>query len=160
MCGIIIAGFPGTGRTYVTENLQSDLGITCCDLNSATFKWLKPGLRNPEFPNNYITRIKESMNEYDVVFINTTREVRDKLYKNDLKAYIVFPFKSSKDEYMQRYINRGDENIPGYIELMDSKFNGAIEELTEDKRFDHIRFINSCDTMVDAIESLKCKGKI
>ena len=56
----VISGFPGIGKSYLFNNGKNILII---DSDSSNFSWLEPGVRNPEFPHNYMKHIKIRLNQ-------------------------------------------------------------------------------------------------
>ena len=67
----IIAAFPGTGKSYYhKENPETTL-----DSDSSRFSWVKDSEgnntkeRNPDFPENYISHIKENIGKYEFIFV-------------------------------------------------------------------------------------------
>lgn len=114
----IISAFPGTGKTYY-HNKYKD---TTLDSDSSNFSWVKDENgnntkeRNPEFPQNYINHIKENIGKYEYIFVSSHKEVRDALLDNCLFFYLVYPEENRKDEFIQRYKKRGnDENFINLI---------------------------------------------
>ena len=105
----IISAFPGVGKTYYHER-NKEISI---DSDSSHFSWVKDGdgnntkERNPEFPNNYISHIKENIGNYKYIFVSSHEEVRNALKENGIKYYMIYPAKSKKQEFVERYIQRG-----------------------------------------------------
>jgi hypothetical protein len=115
----IISAFPGVGKTYY-HNKHKD---TTLDSDSSNFSWIKDEngnntkVRNPEFPQNYINHIKENIGKYEYIFVSSHKEVRDALLDNCLFFYLVYPDSLRKDEFIERYRKRGnDENFINLIE--------------------------------------------
>lgn len=124
----IISGFPGVGKTYY-HNKHKD---TTLDSDSSNFSWIKDEngnntkVRNPEFPQNYINHIKENIGKYEYIFVSSHKEVRDALLDNCLFFYLVYPDSTRKDEFFQRYKNRGnDEN---FIKLVSDNWDSWPKE--------------------------------
>jgi len=49
----VISAFPGTGKTYFHRNAE----LKVYDSDSSKYSWIKEGLKDPNFPNNYILTI-------------------------------------------------------------------------------------------------------
>lgn len=120
----VIVGFPGVGKSVLSENAQT---LNVSDSDSSLFSWIEPGVRHPEFPDNYIAHIKEMMKTKDYVFVSSHNVVREALNKEQIPYTIVYPDKSLKEEYLERYRNRG--SFKAFINLMEYNFEGFIDEL-------------------------------
>jgi len=85
----IVAAFPGTGKSSYNRLYPEKI----LDLDSKKYQWLDPVTRevNPDFPNNYISIIKESIGKYEVILVSTQKRVRDALIDNCLFFYLVYP---------------------------------------------------------------------
>lgn len=123
---LLISAFPGTGKSYFFKNSKKKV----LDSDSSTFD-------KSEFPDNYIKHIKENIGEADVIMISSHKEVRDALVKNDMKFILVYPERELKDEYIERYKERG--NDPKFIELLDKNWDSWITELENQKGCFHTR---------------------
>lgn len=125
----IISAFPGTGKSYY-HNKYPD---TTLDSDSSNFSWIKDENgnntkeRNPEFPQNYINHIKENIGKYKYIFVSSHKEVRDALLDNCIFFYIVYPSDSRKEEFIQRYRDRG--NAEGFIKLVDENWEDWMREI-------------------------------
>lgn len=132
----IISAFPGMGKTYLHEQNPS----TTLDSDSSNFSWIeKDGNkeRNPDFPNNYIEHIKENIGKYDFIFISSHKEVRDALIDNCLMFYMIFPDPSRKDEFIERYRKRGNDD--SFIELVENHWNDWVNAMPS--KDDNVPFI-------------------
>lgn len=114
----IISAFPGTGKSFY-HKWNSD---KCLDSDSSEFSWIKDENgnntkeRNPEFPANYIERIKENIGKVDIIFVSSHDVVRRALEEANIKYVLVYPEISAKEEYIRRYKERGNnENFISFI---------------------------------------------
>lgn len=140
---IIIAGFPGTGKTIATGHLRAK-GFSVSDSDSSQFSWIDVQVgstdgenigftreRNPNFVEDYLSHINQRIDEgFDVIFISTHEETLHELRKNqDLVGmfYIVTPSKGSRDEYLLRYMKRGSN--ANFIELMMKNFDKFVDSI-------------------------------
>lgn len=125
----IISAFPGCGKTYCTQKYNNKTGsIKISDSDSSMFSWIldehgkSTGVRNPDFPENYISHIKKLVEDrYDIIFVSTHQEVRDALEKANLKYILVYPEIESKEIFLDYYKRRNSPEQ--FIELMNSKWD-------------------------------------
>lgn len=129
----IISAFPGCGKTtffnMMNEKYDGDNTI-CIDSDSSEFSWIiKDGdkVRNDEFPNNYINHIRKNIGKYKYIFISTHDVVREALMENEIKFHIVYPDLSMKEEYLDRYDKRGNDE--GFIKLLNENWEEWIEAI-------------------------------
>jgi hypothetical protein len=129
----IISAFPGVGKTYYHER-NKEISI---DSDSSHFSWVKDGdgnntkERNPEFPNNYISHIKENIGNYKYIFVSSHEEVRNALKENGIKYYMIYPAKSKKQEFVERYIQRGSPEE--FVNLIKENWNSWIGKIEGEK---------------------------
>jgi len=137
--GIVIAGYAGIGKTTLAKKY-----INVIDLESSNFKYIydKEEIQTPEkmkgllnrkqnqkWPNNYYSKIKNSILEYDFVCIQGTPMHIDYLDNENIELLIVYPDEKSLKLYKDRFIKRGN-NIE-YINKVTNKYD---EELRGFKR--------------------------
>lgn len=119
----VIAGFPGTGKTWVFENRApyiKDLVI----LDSDSSKFPKEG-----FPANYIEHIKENLGKADIIFVSTHEAVRKALIEEGISHIVIYPVRGTKSAYMERYKDR--KSPDAFIKLMDEKWDDFITSIEE-----------------------------
>jgi hypothetical protein len=114
---IVISAFPGCGKSHLFRN-KGDKQIL--DSDSSKFDKSK-------FPQNYIDHIKSNIGTADMILVSSHKEVRDALVDNGIDFTLVYPNKDIKDEYIQRYIDRGNEDK--FVELLKNNWNIWIPEL-------------------------------
>ena len=125
----IIAAFPGCGKSQCAKN-HPELKIL--DSDSSKFSWININLekkRNFDFPNNYIKHIKNCIGKYDIIFVSTHKVVREALEKENIPYILVCPKLSDKQEYLERYKNRGDSD--SFIKTMDEPWEEWLNEIHE-----------------------------
>lgn len=141
---IIIAGFPGVGKTTAAKTLN---GIVL-DLDSSKFHWTtdtdnktssEEKSKNkvqcdPEWPGNYVNLIKmiynetEGISDYkDLIYIciSTHSEVLERLRQDKIPFVIVRP--ETKEIMIDRYKNRG--NSEAFIEKIDKNWSEWMDNL-------------------------------
>lgn len=124
----IVSGFPGIGKTTF---FNADSRFTVIDSDSSQFSWIEPGVRHPEFPNNYIEHIKECIGKYDFVLVSSHKVVRDALKEHGLMYEIFYPSVEDKEIYIERYRNRGNDEK--FIELVNNNWEAWIAEIDADE---------------------------
>lgn len=124
----IISAFPGCGKSYYSNTSNKLEGLKVSDSDSSMFSWVldeegkSTGVRNPEFPANYMAHIKQLIDdEYDIIFVSTHQEVRDALTEAGLKYILVYPLVDAKETFMGYYKQR--KSPDKFIELMDNKWD-------------------------------------
>lgn len=133
MSAMIISAFPGCGKSYCTANTE---GLKILDSDSSKFSWIyKDGVktdeRNPEFPANYIAHIKENIKTADVIFVSSHENVRQALKEANITYISVFPALDAKEEFMERFKNRGDNEA--FLNLLDTNWEKWIDQLVDDE---------------------------
>lgn len=130
----IISGFPAVGKSQFVKDNQNLLVL---DSDSSQFSWIKDSEgnntkeRNPEFPQCYIDHIKENIGQVDIILVSSHDVVRKALKDNNIEYYLVYPSKTLKEEYIERYIKRG--NNEGFIKLVEANWDTWIEEIESEK---------------------------
>ena len=119
----IISAFPGVGKSYFYQNTN----MKVLDSDSSKYSW-KNGLRNPDFPNNYMIHIKENLS-VDIILVSSHEVVRNALINEGLEYTLVFPQKELKEEYINRFKKRGSPE--SFIDLLSKNWNNWISELEE-----------------------------
>mgnify|MGYP004542774029 CR=1 FL=1 len=136
----VISAYPACGKSYFKENVQdffeSEEDITVLDSDSSQFSWIyengeKTDKRNPDFPKNYIKHIKDNIGKVDIIFVSSHSIVRRELAKNNIKFTLVVPKKNCLNEWMIRYINRGDSNE--FIDNQIDNWDKWLNEITQEK---------------------------
>ena len=143
--GLIISGFAGIGKTTLAQNYPSVI-----DLESSDFKWIysdeategmdkeqRKGTtqrtQNPLWPLNYVKEIITQSQTHDIVLISQDKDMRDCLRENDCEYYACFPTKECKEDFIHRYIARG--NPQAFISLVTINFDNWVDALeSEDKK--------------------------
>jgi len=131
----VISAFPACGKTYFYKNKQDDFeGIL--DSDSSDFSWVKDEdgknteERNPDFPNNYIQHIKENIGKVEIIFVSSHKVVRDALKENDIDYNLIYPRKDQKEDWMRRFINRG--NNENFVNFISKNWDSFIDDMDED----------------------------
>lgn len=144
----VIAGFPGIGKSYYKKKMKDS---NVLDSDSSKFSWDKKdkSKRNPDFPKNYIEHIKSNIGKVDVILVSTHDEVREELEKNDIKYTLVYPDASLKDEYVERYKDRGSDDK--FIKFISDGWDKMIKNL-ESEKFPKHKKLKKGEFLADIIE--------
>lgn len=134
---LVIAAFPGCGKTFCTNDKVIQEKYTMLDSDSSHFSWIKDENgqntkeRNPDFPNNYIQHIKDNIGKVDIIFVSTHAQVRKALRENAIPYYLVYPVDDegqvNKCMFVQRYRKRGSG--PDFCQLMADNWSTFIGEM-------------------------------
>lgn len=156
----IISAFPGVGKSFYHNNHKE----TTLDSDSSNFSWIKDENgnntkeRNPEFPQNYINHIKENIGKYEIIFVSSHEVVRKALLDNCLYFYLVYPDSSRKDEFIERYKNRG--NNEEFIKLVTDNWDEWMSDFYWSQQGEGTGFQGltaydgwNMDTVLDSLES-------
>lgn len=133
--GTIICAFPGTGKTKA-EIIANNYGrYDILDAESSKFRWTEntsgQRVQNPEFPNNYVDFIEhEAGIEKGIILTATHKQVRDNMKSRGLSYIIVVPEKNLKDEYLSRYLSRG--NDISFIKQLYDHWDAWLDEMEID----------------------------
>lgn len=133
---LAISAFPGCGKTYVKEHNDD---LTILDSDSSNYSWIyKDGVkteeRDPNFPANYMNHIKEELasKEYDFIFVSSHETVRKALKENDIPYISVIPDVSAKEEWLQRFKERGDSDA--FIKTISDNWDQWIADMNDKEK--------------------------
>lgn len=123
----VYSAFPGTGKSTYSEIS----GLNVIDLDSSDFD-------KENFPENYIQHIKEKIEdpEVDFILVSSHKTLRDALDYHEIPFVLVYPERSIKEEYINRFKLRG--NPESFIKLLDEYWDGWIDEMSSQKNCEKI----------------------
>lgn len=117
----MISGFPGVGKSTLSHPEYKDLDSSLFDRQS--------------FPTNYIQAIHDQLFTLDDMYVGIschvdllrklTEYADNEWYGADL--VIVYPKYELKEEYLQRYRDRGSPE--GFVKLMDEKWDAFSQDI-------------------------------
>ena len=116
---LVISAFPGCGKSHMYRNNEDKLIL---DSDSSKFD-------KSDFPRNYIEHIQSNIGKADIIMVSSHKEVRDALVENEIDFTLVYPKRDIKEEYIQRYKNRGNDS--NFIKLLESKWDDWMDELEQ-----------------------------
>jgi hypothetical protein len=115
---ILISGFPGIGKSFVFDN--SSLNIS--DSDSSKFP-------KENFPSNYMEHIKSIIDDKDIILISSHDIVRQALVDNGLPFILVYPDRSLKQEYIERFEKRGSP--AEFISFLEKNWDMFIDQMEQ-----------------------------
>lgn len=126
----IICGFSGIGKSTIKQNSKRIL-----DFESSNYSHFpRCGVRNTDFPKNYIDKLIELMNNdvADYYLLSCHEEVRNELKARGLKYVIVMPYrdKEFKNEYRKRWLKQGSD--VDFITKMNNCWDNMIDSCVND----------------------------
>jgi len=147
----LISGFPGIGKSHFFRVMQKDGSKKVLDSDSTNFSWIEKGVRNPDFPNNYINHIKNNMDKADIILISSHDVVRNALVQNKIPFILVYPDRNIKEEYIARYRQRGSDEK--FVKLLEDNWDKFIDDCEKQKGCKHV-IIHSGEYLSDKIDEL------
>jgi hypothetical protein len=124
---LVVSAFPGCGKSHLFRN-KGEKKIL--DSDSSTFD-------KSQFPQNYIEHIKSNIGKVDIILVSSHKEVRDALVSESINFTLVYPSKDIKDEYIQRYIDRGNDGK--FVELLKQNWDNWTDELENQEGCEKIK---------------------
>lgn len=122
---LIISAFCGTGKTYLCENSNKKIVEFEC------WKYDKDC-----FPDNYVSDIQSKIGQVDIIFISTNPLALNILNKLGIKIILIYPQLELKNEYIERYKNRG--SATDFILTLSKYWDSWLEEIKENKYCKHV----------------------
>ena len=128
---MILSGWPGIGKSHFKKNSK----FVVHDSDSTQFSKLENGEPNPNFVDEYITHIsKLAETEPDsIILVSTHQMVLEKLAQSGLMYYVIIPKPELKDEYIQRYIERGSPQP--MIDLISNNWTPWLEHIKANHKY-------------------------
>lgn len=121
---IVVSGFPGVGKSHLFRECE---GKVVLDSDSSKFSWVSEGVRHPDFPQNYVEHIKANVGQSHLILVSSHKVVRDALREAGIAYVLVYPDKGLKDEYVQRYRDRG--SAESFVQMIESNWDSFHADL-------------------------------
>ena len=110
--GLIISGFPGIGKTTAERVCRESIDCESTPFHYAFDPNSQFGVEkeNSNWVTEYVDFIENSAKDgkYNFIFISSHLKVREELDMRMIPYIVVVPRKELKDEYLTRYVKRGD----------------------------------------------------
>ena len=114
------------------------------DSDSSTFD-------KSNFPENYINHIKSNIGNVDIILVSSHKEVRDALQNQKINFTLVYPSRDIKDEYIQRYVDRGNDDK--FVDLLKNNWETWMTELENQSGCNKVE-LNKGEYLSDIITQL------
>ena len=152
MSAIIVSAFPGMGKSYAYNLLKNDIKV----LDSDSSKFDKDN-----FPWNYIEHIKDNIDNCDIIFVSSHKEVRDALNNEGIDFDLFYPAKERRNEFLQNYVSRHSPR--NLIMKIDNNWNKWIDEIeNENNEHCHLHclkhkgeFVGNNNMILQYVEQVK-----
>ena len=145
MAALVIAGFPGVGKTHLSQSLGPQVKVL--DLDSAPFS------KSAEWPQNYVQLIKSELRKNDIIFVSTHEETRTGLRESGISFTLVYPRRQLREEYIGRYRSRGSPEA--LCNFINKNWDSLISSCTAENRCPKI-MLEKGEFISDVAESLGC----
>ena len=129
--GKVYCAFSGTGKSFLSVKSNGLI----VDADASNFSEI-------DFLDRYVAYIKRKVNEGTTVLISTGKigynhyELSGALLSAGIECSLVYPDISLKDEYVQRFKDRG--NTEDFIEAISDNWDVWIRELMDNDKHEHI----------------------
>ena len=153
---VVVAGFPGIGKTYCTNNSFLKGKYKMIDSDSSLFSHIEKNRTkkvHPEWPDNYIDYIKSTFGKYNFVFVSTHQIVRDTLREERIPYILVYPkqTETNKIEYIAKYIKR--DSPKKFVEFMTDNWENFLGDIFIDSWPAHYE-LEEGETLFDVIDDI------
>lgn len=155
---LVVAAFPGSGKSYYSEELDqsgSSVSVEVSDLllKYYSFNTERVNLEISEIYQKYSLFIDEKINDgYSIIFIPAFYDdVLELMRFEKYRIVLVYPKQDLLNEYLTRYKSRGSDGI--YIEKISREWNDSLDKLKSIAGCRHIE-LNSMQYISDIIKDL------
>jgi hypothetical protein len=165
---MIIAAYAGCGKT----SFATMVGNAAIDLHCVSFKYYLDENNNrgeagkadpdnemrPDWPYNYVSAIKDVMDKYEYVLIPSDFRVLALMTAEGIPYILVYPHRDCREEYLERYIDRGNKD--NFLSIFYENWDWFIDHLEADKYGKHI-VLQSHQFLSDVTDNIKFwKGSV
>lgn len=152
---MIIAAYPGVGKTWLAQNRANVI-----DLDSSSFKL--NGQRFPAWEKVYVQVACSLNTESNIVCVSTHSEVLDELAKCKEQIFLCYPELSLKDAWIERldmrYQKSKSDKDRLALKRVTNNFETDIQELKHRSGFLHLTILDKDTYLGNLIQERKvCK---
>lgn len=157
--GIILSSFRGCGREFL-KNTHGDkvkiydaiADIPATDLEEKT---------NQDLLDEYYNRVMDNVDNYDIVFIDSSNGIRDTFNEHGIDYDVFYPSKERRGEFIENQVRKRVK--PEIIRSLDKNFEKWVQEIDDDESpncYKHKlsrmgEFIGNCPIIMQYIDSLR-----
>jgi len=131
--GVIVSGFPGVGKTFITQNHDTELKILDAEKECIDF------FNSKNFNNEYISFLLKSIYDFDIIFIPYFQTLIESLLLHDVNCIIIYPCETLKTDYIKRFKKRGD--CQEFLELVNQNWEIRQYEVNELSKNKQLKFL-------------------
>ncbi len=132
----IIAAFPGVGKSYFAATSDNNMAIDL-DSNDYTLGYKDDGTTNNlNFPDNYVTAVKEHIGRAGILLVACQPEVITALHNEKITFTLIYPERSLRTEYLNRFRQRGDSSA--FTNMLSAKWDLFLDFLEKQQGCGHI----------------------
>ena len=132
---IIVCGFPGVGKSSAAQRCRD-----VADIESTEFHWPTDWENinepekmrveeNPNWVSDYVNHIADMASQYGYSYclVSCHDKVREEMDVRGIPYIVVVPNKDLKDEYLARYLKRGDSF--SFINQINTNWDDWLDEI-------------------------------
>lgn len=136
---LVISAFPACGKSDAITCISADAyasTIEVLDSDSGRFSWIldkngyNTGVRNTDFPANYIAHIKKNLDDVDIIFVSSDLIVRQALTDAGIDYITVYPEENLRDEWIERLKNQ--LYTKSFIESISDNWDKLMREINDE----------------------------
>lgn len=158
---VVIAGFPGVGKTYAAQHAE-EWGMKIVEIDASTFLWSSGEngklQKNDQYPENYYEEVMKYLTagqSVDVILVDAHSAIQKALLKHHVHFITVYPRAECKEEYLRRYIRSG-KPFP-FVDTISGSWDSLIHDAKDRARSgQEVIFLGSdCYLDSDAIVNIR-----
>jgi len=127
--GIIISCFTGCGREFI-KNTHGDK-VKIFDAVAEMPLTDVDGKVNGDLLESYFNKVMSVVDENDIVFVDASTAVRDKLNENNVDYDVFYPSFERRGEFIENQVRK--RTNPKIIRSLDKDFEKWVKEIDDDE---------------------------
>lgn len=151
----VICGATGIGKTtIVKENKYSVV-----EVETGKYRWndsqatcLDEVPENSDWPGNYCEAVTGLIGTVDMILVSSHREVVEEFLRREIPVTLVYPDRSQKEAYRQRYEGRG--NPKWLVKLLTENYDNWIAAAISQQGCRHI-VLQSGQYLADVVPQIR-----